>query len=780
LAFLIMHAPAQMHVMVVTRADPPLPLTSWRARGQQMEIRAADLRFTSDETTHFLNTNTGLNLTRAEMVALEDRTEGWVVGLQLAVMALQGQDADRVPGFITEATSNNRFVVDYFLEEVLRAQDAGVQDFLRRTSLLGRLTAPLCDAVTGRNDSGEILAHLEQKGLFVGISDCEQRSYRYHALFADVLRKLLTQDEPLLVRELHRRAAAWLADNHWTSEAITHALAAADVTHAADLIERVGMETLQRGEVTTLLNWLDALPGELIRDRPHLCLYYASALMTAGRFDEVEPLLTAAEQGLLTDHTDPDADAVQSLFATIRATFAARYGDESQVVALTCQALDCCQEDPEGMTGIRSWLRGLAYVFASQNVDVSFRLSEALSASQSTGEPCMVALETYAYGLVEVTRGRLSRAAAAYRRALASLAERGEGEAPVAGLVHLGLGELLRMQNDLVAAESALMKGLRLARRLNDNGAMVQGYVAFAWLSYARGDIGGALATLGEAEELAQGRAWARSLDLVRAQRARLLLALGRLEEAAAWVREYVARMDARLGSVDPDLVSQAEFLAWAQVRITQGRPAEVLADLEALRVAAEAAGWLRLRLECTALLALAWQAQGDGQRGLACLEEALSLAEPEGYIALFIDLGAPMARLLAEAIRRAALRQPHLQVYVTGLLAAYRMQGIRAIEGHPSGADGGTSDAPAISVTPAYPAGAMALVEPLSAREIEVLELVASGLSNQAIADRLFIGLATVKTHTHHIYEKLGVQNRQQALLRAGELALLDGYHPS
>ncbi len=776
LTFLINHAPPQMHVILATRADPPLPMASWRARGQQIEIRAADLRFTSDEATHFLNASMGLNLGPGEVAALENRTEGWITGLQLAALALREQEPARLADFVTEATSSNRYVVDYFLDEVLQAQEPRVRDFLRETSLLERLSAPLCDAVTAREDCAEILRFLEHGGFFLVPIDAEHHWYRYHHLFADVLRKLLQQAEPDQVPELHRRASSWFAGNALIPEAIAHALAASDPVRAADLIEQVGMDTLGRGEVTTLLHWLGALPAEQLHARPRLCLYYASALMTAGRFDAVPSLLHAAELSLSADGAGPETAALVSLLAAIQATFDARYGDEARIIELTRQALDCQPEDPTGMTGIRSWLRGLAYVFASQTAAASRTLSEAISMSQAAGEACMVALETYAYGLVESTRGSLTKAEAAYRRALASLMERDEGEAPVAGLVHLGLGELLRMQQDLAAAESSILKGLRLARRWSNSSALVQGYVSFAWLSQAQGDPNGALATLNEAEELVQGRAGARSLFLLHAQRARLLLAQNRAGEVEAWAREVTSRMDEHPEHDERELIHQTEFLAWAQLRIIQGRPEEAMAGLERLHAAAESAGWLRARLDSAALLALAWKAAGETQKALVPLEEALSLAEAEGYIAPFTDLGLPMAWLLAEAIRRASWRQPRVQSYAARLLASFTAQGDARQPGQllSTGLAHEPVDSRGALPTLSHAAFVAPLVEPLSARECEVLRLVATGLSNQEIADRLYIGLATVKTHAHNIYEKLGVQDRRQAVLRASELGLL------
>jgi LuxR family maltose regulon positive regulatory protein len=782
LAFLISHAPSQMHVILATRADPPLPLASWRARGNLVEIRAADLRFTSDEASHYLSGNMGLNLTRAEVAALEHRTEGWIAGLQLAAMAVRGRDVVHIPGFITAATSSNRYVVDYFIEEVLQAQDADVQDFLRQTSLLERLSAPLCDAVTGRNDSQAILDHLEHAGLFVVALDAERHWFRYHPLFAEVLQKMLEQAEPDSVSELHQRASLWFADHQLVPEAITHALAASDYAHAAGLIELVGMENLGRGEVTTLLKWIAALPAELLRVRPRLCIYYASALMIAGRFDEVEPLLEDAGRGLPSAGVDPETAGLVSLLAAIRATLAVLFGDMSRIVDLTRQALDCLPEDPLGMTGIRSWIRGLVYVFADQPA-ANRTLSEAISASQAAGATYMVALETYAYGRLELERGHLGQAGAAHRRALALLAERGEAETPLAGLVYLGMGDLLRLQNDLPAAGAYMLQGLRLAGQLSNTAVLVQGYISLAWLKQAQGDTQGVLATLDEAEELAQGHAWSRSLDLLRAHRARLLLTQGDPVAADAWAREVAPRVRQNLGSGEQLLLSQVEVMTWAQVQIMQGQPDEAMAALESLRAGAEDAGWLRLRIGSTALLALAWHAKGDTRKALAVLEEALSLAEPEGYLRSFADYGLPMARLLAEGARRASWRQPSLQSYVTRLLAVFNATGNHTVYDGSAGpkagqarlgVEVGLAEAPKALPVHAPSSYVAPFAEPLSDREVDVLRLVASALSNQEIADRLYLSVATVKTHAHHIYEKLGVRDRQQAMLRASELGLL------
>lgn len=498
--------------------------------------------------------------------------------------------------------------------------------------------------------------------------------------------------------------------------------------------------------------------------------------MIAGRLGEVEPLLEDAERGLASDGVDPESTALVSLMAAIRAAIAVLSGDVSRIVELTRQALGCLPEDPAGMTGIRSWIRGMVCLFASQTAVTSRTFSEAISSCQATGATSMVALETYAYGLLELERGHFGQAGAAYRRALATLSGRGEAETPVAGLVYLALGELLRIQNDLAAAEPYLLEGLRLAARLNNTGALVQGYISLAWLQEAQGDVMGAHATLDEAEELAQGNSWSRALALLRAHRARLQITQGDLSAADAWAGEHASGMGRSLGSAEPRLLRHTETMTWALLRITQGRREEALAVLEGLRAEAEDAGWLRLRISSTVLMALAWQASGDVKQALAVLEEALLLARPEINLGLFADSGLPMAKLLAEGARRASWRNPDLQPYVVRLLAELGASGSRELkaqalrfptEARPAEA-ARTQPIAGLSV-PAAP-----LVEPLSDRELEVLRLVATGLSNRMIADRLYVSVATVKTHTHHIYAKLGVSDRHQAPLRASQLGLL------
>jgi len=776
LAFLINHAPEQLRLIVSTRADPALPLAGWRARGTLAEIRAADLRFTPEETAHFLGDNTGLTLSREELTAIESRTEGWIAGLQLAAMALRGQRAERVPGFVSAATSSNRYVVDYFVEEVLQVQQPEDRAFLLQTAILERLSAQLCNQVTGLTDGQAVLERLERAGLFLVHLDVENRWYRYHHLFADVLRKLLEQAEPELVPELHRRASAWFAGAGLVPEAIAHALVGMDYPQAAVLLESIGMETLGRGEVTTLSNWLASVPPDVLYARPRLCIYYACALMSAGRFESVEPLLEAADRVLVAIGDDPDANPMAGLMAAIRATLAVLTGDVSRIVEVTSRALDCLPEDPIGMTGIRSWIRGLAYLYASQRAPSDRSLSEAISASQAAGDPCMVAFETYAYGLLALERGSLEQAGAAYLRALASLAERGESEAPVAGLVHLGMGEMLRIRNDLSGAETHVSKGLQLARPLGNIAPRLQGYVSLAWIRQARGDGAGALAALDEAEGLARGPGQTITASAIRAHRARLQIVMGDLPAAEDWARQLTPANVDGLPSAERLLRGHVEVVAWAALRTAQGRPDEALPALQRLRAESDAGGWRRVQIDAIALQALAFQAGGDSRQAVVALHDALELAVPEGHVRPFIDLGPRMRRLLAEGTRQAAWRGRPVEAYAARLLSEFDRHlpqtPLTAVQYQ--GEDGYTTAHRTSSPSSTGLSEVTAPAEPLSDREVEVLRLLAAGLSNQDIANRLYLSVATVKTHAHHIYGKLGVPGRQRAAQRAGQLGLL------
>ena len=768
LAFFINHLPPQMHIFLTTRADPPLPLARWRARGQLNEVRAADLRFTPDEAVQFLNATMGLNLAPDEVAVLETRTEGWVAGLQLAALALRTHDDAQVTHFVATSAANNRFVVDYLVDEVLQRQTEIVQDFLRQTSILEHLTASLCDRVTGRHDSQAILEFLESANLFIEPTDSDRYWYRYHTLFSDLLRKLLGQAEPELVPELHRRASQWYEEHEFIPEAIGHALAAHDYVRAAPLIERVARSTLRRGEISTLAAWLTALPPDAVLTRPLLCVFKARTLISDGELDSVETLLTAAERLVPASISMAEADALRGQIATMRAMLAAQVADVPGMVAHAREALQHLPQDRSFLRDLSSWIQGLAYELGGQEAEGGQKLSEMMGRSLRGGSPLWVLLSTYAFGLLEMTQGRLSLANELYQRALQYLEQRAQLPES-AGLIYLGLGELCRARGDLDAATLYLTQGLELVKRRADHNAPIQGLISLAWIRQARGDVQGARAAMQEAAHLAQGKTSTRTIVQLGAHQARLALRQGDLAAAERWANESQLQDQVLTGDSAGQYLYQVVQSTRARLLIAQGRSGEALAILEQLHGQAAKAGWGRVMISLSALTALAWHAHGNSEQALATLQEALALAEPEGYVGVFADEGPAMARLLAEGTRHEFWREPRLDRYAQRLFAACRSQ--------PAPGARSSAHLPGLGASSQEPESgpvSAGQIEPLSERENEVLHLLNQGLSNRQIAERLYLGLGTVKTHVHNIYAKLAVQDRQHALMQARELHLL------
>lgn len=752
LAFLVEHMPSQMHLFIVGRADPPLPLPRLRIRGELAELRAADLRFTFDEAVAFFNEVMGLDLSAEHVAALETRTEGWAAGLQVAALALQGLMAQEVRSlqsrgdtvsFIQAFTGSHRYIMDYLVEEVLQRQPEAVQSFLLQTAVLDRLTGPLCNAVCSEGADGAeggdgqaMLEALDRANLFVVPLDDERRWYRYHRLFADLLRTRLEQrlGEPGL-RTLHRRASDWYERNGLIAEALDHALAARDFERAARLIEQVAWAMLTRGEMTTLLIWLDALPDELVRKRPWLCVFNAWALLFTGQLNAVEPRLRDVERhaGL-----DASSQAVLGHVAAIRAYVARLQGDVPRAVALSRSALERLPEDNLRLRGAITLNLGLAHWMAGHPVEAGRVMAESAAISQVAGDMYLTLVAISMLGQAQEMQGRLREAIETYRRAVQLTAGHGERPPPFAGLAYLGLAGPLCEWNDLDGAKRHVMTALELGER-GGSVETLQGACSTLWrVRQAQGDVAGALHALQKAKQLAREH-YPAAVPLVAASEARWSLAQGDLAAASRWAEESGLRADDNVS-----FQQEAEYLTFARVLTAQGKADEALQLLGRLYQAAQAAKRMGIVIEILTLQALALQAQGDLDRAVSALEQALSLAEPEGYVRLFVEEGEPAAMLL-----RAAASRGIAPDYVNRLLMAFGVPEY----GHPY-----TS----------------ALVEPLSERELEVLHLVATGLSNREIADELIIALSTVKSHTNSIFGKLGVKSRTQAVAQARALGLL------
>ncbi len=735
LTFLIEYLPSQLHLVVATREDPPLSLARLRTRGQLIEVRAAELRFTPAEAAEFLNRAMGLDLTVEEISALEAHTEGWIAGLQLAALALQGtvhghQDA---AGFIRSFTGSHRFVMDYLLEEVLHQQPASVQTFLLRTSLLDRLCGPLCDAVLSDPaiSGQETLEYLERANLFVVPLDDERRWYRYHHLFADLLRQRLRRGEGADVTEYHIRASEWYEERDLLFEAFHHAAAAHDIERAERLIQGPEMPLHFRGAVTTILDWLGSLPPVVLDARPSLWATYASLSLVAGQTTGVEEKLRAAESAMAETAGDDETRNLAGQIAATRATLALTRYDAERVIAQARRALEYLHPKNLAFRFTAVWALAFAHYLRGDRAAAGRAYTEAIAISQVSGDVFSTILASSGLGSLQEADNQLHLAAETYRHILDL---HGEHPQPNACEAYLGLARIYYQWNDLDRAEEYGQQSLRLAQQYESViDRFIISEIFLARLKLARGDVGGAIATLVDAEQMVRRRNFVQRLPEVAAARVLALLQQGRHAAAA-------------------DLAQQHDLpLSRARVHLARGEPEAALAVLVPWRRHVEARGWQDEVLKAMVLQAVALDAHGEVDAALNVLGEALAMAEPGGFVRIFVDTGPPMARLLCEALPRGIVPE-----YVRDLLAAF-------------------PDLTAAPATPPEVQGpASEMVEALSERELEVLRLVAQGLSNREIGERLFIALSTVKTHNRNIYGKLQVNRRTEAVARARELGLL------
>jgi LuxR family maltose regulon positive regulatory protein len=743
-AFLLEHLPHNVHLAISTRADPPLPTYRLRARGQLTELRSHDLRFTADEATTFLNAAMGLDLATGDVEALEARTEGWIVGLQLAALSLQARaDAHE---FITAFSGGHHYVLEYLTQEVVHRQPEPVQRFLMQTSILERLCGPLCNALTGESDGEAMLARLRQRNLFILPLDDEHRWYRYHHLFADLLGNLRRKEwSAEVIRDLHLRACEWYDQNGLTDEAVSHALAAGDFERTAQLIERNSLAMVTRGELAILLRWIDALPEDLARSRPWLCIHQAWPLTFAGKADAAEPLLRQIEGQVPLDDLAPEREEILGNVAAMRAMLATMRGDMPQAIELAHRADELLPADNLIPRNIIPFTLASAYHAEGELVRASQLLAEVLKMGRTSGNLWTVVRTLCDLADVRIIQGQLRRATDLCREALRLAEERGARQFGTVGYALVKLGQMFYERNDLVAAREHVLEGIALMQGWQQPYEMVSGYTALATTLQAQDDAEGALEALQNAEKIRSQHAnYLKLNSMVKSCRIRLCLAQDGPEDAARQATE------ARLGETAALIFREQEQMILAQVLVAGERWNEALDLLAQLAQAAEAGGRFGRLIEILALQALARQAQVDTAGALTALEKALTLGELEGYVRVFVNQGAPMATLLQQAAARGIAPQ-----YASGLLAAF---GIAEQE---------TAGAP-------LPPGTPSLVEPLTGRELEVLQLIGQGYSNQEIAAALVITLNSVKKHASNIYGKLGVHSRTQALARAQELGLL------
>ncbi len=729
LTFLLEHLPAQMHLVIATREDPHLPLARLRARGQFTELRAADLRFTPAEAAEFLNQVMSLNLPAEDIAALEARTEGWIAGLQLAALSMQGgQDATN---FIQSFTGSHHFVLDYLMEEVLGQQSESVQNFLLRTSILNRMCGSLCDAVLLDSPASgqKTLEYLEHANLFIVPLDNERRWYRYHHLFAELLRQRLQQGGN--VAEYHIRASQWYEDNGLELEAFQHAAAAQDIERASRLIQGKGMPLHVRGALVPVLSWLESLPATALNERPILWVMYAGALTTAGQVTSAEQKLKAAEAALQGAELDIDTRDMVGRIANNRATLAFIQYQADTAIVQARRALEYLRPDNLPVRTISTWALGAAYQQKGDRTAAGRAFTEAISISQTIGHTFVTKLATMGLGRVQETENRLYLAAETYRHALQLF---GEYPLPSASEAHLGLARICYEWNDLDAAEQHGQQSLRLAQqwdRVIDRFIVCELFLAR--LKLARGDADGAAALLAETGQSVHRHHFLQRIPDLAAQQVIVLLHQGDLGAAAH--------------------LAQRHALPFSQARVylAQGDPSSALAFLDPLRQQVEAKGWADELLKVMVLQTIALHAQGEQDKAAQLLGEALALAEPGGFVRIFVDEGEAMRLLIEKQSRH---RDYPRNGYAQKLLAAFP----QSMEATPPSKIANQKSK---------------MIEPLSERELEVLMLLRSELNGPEIAGQLIVSLNTLRTHTKNIFNKLGVNNRRAAVRQAEELDL-------
>ncbi len=759
MTFLLEHLPPQIHLVVSSRADPALPLARLRGRGELVEIRVADLRFTPEETAVYLNSLMGLGLTAAQVTALEERTEGWIAALQLAALSMRGRDD--VAGFIAGFAGDDRYIVDYLVEEVLQRQSDHVRHFLLQTSILDRLSGPLCDAVTGGDGGKAMLEALDRGNLFLVTLDDRRHWYRYHQLFADVLQAHLLEERPEDVPNLHLRASAWCEQNGEPSEAIRHALAAKDFDRAADLVELAAPTTRQYRQEVTLRRWLEALPEELLKFRPVLSDAYAGSLLVRGETEGVESHLLDAERWLDPTTGGPpksparspemvvaDEEGFRALRASIavhRAGQARILGDTASTVAHARRALDLVSEDDHIGRGGAAALLGLV-CWTNGDLDAAHRwYADGMASLEKAGYLSDVIGGAITLADLRIAQGRLREAMSTYQRGLRLATEHAPPALRGAADMYVGMSQLCYEHNELDAAMQHLLTSKELGEHAGLPKNRYRWRIAMARIRTAEGDLSDALDLLNEADRLYVSD-FSPDVRPVPALRALVLIAQGRLGEALGWARE-------RGLSVEDDVSYLREFehltlarvlLACYRAEHPQGSIDEVTLLVARLLQAAQEGARTGSVLEILVLQALVQQTQGDIPAALAALQRALTLAEPEGYVRTFVDEGPPMASLL-----RAAAKQGMARSYAELLLLAF-------------------------DTTDGRGPRKQGLIEPLSERELDVLRLLGTDLDGPDIARELVVSLNTVRTHTKNIYAKLGVNNRRTAVKRATELELL------
>jgi LuxR family maltose regulon positive regulatory protein len=744
LTFLLDHLPEKLHFILACRSQPPLPLARYRARGQLFELWPDDLRFTLEESADFLSQSTGMDLSEDELAALHDTTEGWPAGLRLAAASQR-----RYPGGThsrPQVSGSQRFIADYLAEDVLEQLPAGIQEFLLKTSILDRLCGSLCEAVTGESGARVTLDTLERKNLFLMPLDEQRVWYRYHSLFAEFLQDELNKRLPGEVKSLHSRAAGWYFEHDQPDTAFRHALEAQDAEQVIQIGEKYIPQKLLSGEFSVVSGWLEALPEQWYTAYPMLGLARAAYLLQTGALEACARHLDELDRALASTQ-DMELQQVKARVTVTRCGIACFKNQLKVAEALANHAL---QELSEGDIFFRATIHMVLGDTYRKNGLWEQARANYLQVLDFADEPIFRYIGVHVYGALadlDLRQGEIRNAADYWRKALTFVEDQanwGSHILPLTGWIYIRMGEILYEWNHLTEAGEHVKRGLERAELGGDVRALIGGYLIAGRLELTQGNLGAAEEHLEQARPLVEQSRFLHWRSRFERLQLELWLAQDRLRAAVNWCDQMLQEQ-----GLEERPESELAQLALARVLIVKGdRPSvsRALARLESLMQAAQAQGRMGVTIEALALQALAHWKRGAFAEAMSSLERGLRLAEPEGYVRRFADLGLPVARLLQEARTRQVMPD-----YVETLLEAF-------------GAE----------VSLPEPFGG-ALPEPLTDREQEVLELMAAGLTNREIAEQLVISPGTVKKHTGNIYGKLDVGSRTEAAARARELDLLD-----
>ena len=793
--FLLDHQPPRLHLLVASRTDPPLALHLLRARNQIVEIRSSDLQFTRAEATAFLKQTMGLNLSDESIAALDEHAEGWVTGLQFAALAAQdgGLGDARAAGDLVSVSAHNQYLFDFMAAEVLYQQPEEVQQFLLRTSILDNLTGPLCDAVaapTAPEGHGQkMLQNLYHHNLFLTALDDAHRVFRYHALFADFLQQALKESYPQEVPELHRRAEAWCIQQGQTEQAIKHALAAGDLEKASDLMEQNNESIMPASGIVSLLSWIRSLPVEWVNRRPRLCLSYAWGLILNFEIDHAEEWIERAMQTLppavfqtAAQDMDPQTRALLGEIEVCQVYVATLRGQGTKSIELSRQALEHLPPDNLFFRSLLALDRGIFHMFHGDVLEAEKTMAEVVRISQQAGNVMTQVLARAQLGEAQALQGRLSRAQATYRQAIQYAQTPDGSPIAIAGLLYIGLGDVLRERNELDAAAQNLIRGITLSREWM-RASVFDGYLSLASLSQSQGNPQAVQTYLAEAQHLADSTDASQWDDmLVSAVTAQLALQRGHLQTALNWAdqEELLEARPEKCSAQLPFQIHELQQLTLARLWLALGRQEHqpnaaqrALDILDCLEPELQRLGRSGPLIQLRLLRALACQEQDQLSAALQCLQSALAHSEVEGHVRCLLDEGTPMARLVAlqlSAQRRVANGAQFPSTgYLRQLLDWFAADALA--QGEPATVPSGKLQ---VEVAPSIQQVQADYIEPLTPREMEVLRLIASGLSNQDIAQQLCLSLNTVKRHVNSILSKLGITSRTQAVVRARELGLL------